>query len=296
MFRTSVSTYINSNLNEHHLSAKELAARAQIPESTLSNYKTGKIENPSDEQLFRIAAVFGDGPEVIRLLRLESEESAQKEARLKAEAKDRALIEQVAAIIREGSVKLLAEHSAGMAAQQSEIIAHTDKRIEEERQRFKERTAEVLRQCNEEILRAKENCAREIALHKEFYEQRAHIIEAQYEARLAESREHLAQLIAAEHEHSNELRERYGSSREYLKSSIRNLTGACVILMMTTFFFGAYALFAYTTFDMADPSRGFHRGSYSIGPVVFVLSMILVATAISRLVILFVRRPKNKSY
>ena len=60
MFRTAIATYINTNLQKHGLSAKKVAAIAQIPDSTFSNYKTGKIEHPNEEQLFRIAAVFGD--------------------------------------------------------------------------------------------------------------------------------------------------------------------------------------------------------------------------------------------
>ena len=294
MYGTAVAAYINQNMAAHKLSAKEVAAKSQTPESTLSNYRTGKVENPNEEQLFRIAAVFGDGPDTIRLLRLEAEEASSKEARLKAEAKDKELISQIAEIIKSGSIALLDQNAERMAAQQSEILQHSDRRIEEERQRAAELNAKVLRQCNEEVARVKEVCAREISMTKEFCDQRVRMTEQHYEARLADARDHLEQMMASEGKHSGELRERYGSSREYLKSSVRNLSASCILLALTSIFFGSYAIFAYTTFDMKDPTRGLHTESYSIGPVVLALTVILVAIAGSRLLILFLNRPKKK--
>ena len=171
---------------------------------------------------------------------------------------------------------------------------HADKRIAEERQRAAELNAKVLRQCNEEVDRVKEICAREIAMTKEFCDHRVRMTEQHYEARLADAREHLAQMMESEGKHSGELRERYGSSREYLKSSVRNLSASCILLALTSIFFGSYAIFAYTTFDMKDLTRGLHTESYSMGPVVLALSVILVAIAGSRLLILFLNRPKKK--
>ena len=294
MFKVVIADYINKNLIAHKKSAKEAALKCDIPESTLSNYRTGKIEKPNLEHLYRIAAFFDDGPEVIHKLRQQAEESAAEEARLKADAKDRQLIDQITGIIREGSIEMLKQYSELTAAQQTEIIQHTDRRIEEERRRAADLNAKVLRQCNEEVARVKEVCAREIAMTKEFCDQRVRMTEQHYEARLEDAREHLAQMMESEGKHSGELRERHGSSREYLKSSVRNLSGSCILLVLTTIFFGAYAIFAYTTFDMKDPLRGLHTESYSIGPVVFALSVALIAVAASRLVILFFKRPKNK--
>lgn len=294
MFKVAIADYINKNLITHKKSAKEAALKCDIPESTLSNYRTGKIEKPNLEHLYRIAAFFDDGPEVIHKLRQQAEESAAEESRLKADAKDRQLIDQITGIIREGSIEMLKQYNELTAAQQTEIIQHTDRRIEEERRRAADLNAKVLRQCNEEVARVKEVCAREIAMTKEFCDQRVRMTEKHYEARLDDAREHLAQMMESEGKHSGELREHYGSSREYLKSSVRNLSGSCILLVLTTIFFGAYAIFAYTTFDMKDPLRGLHTESYSIGPVVFALSVALIAVAASRLVILFFKRPKNK--
>ena len=294
MFKVVIADYINKNLIAHKKSAKEASVKCDIPESTLSNYRTGKIENPNLEHLYRIAAFFGDGPEVIRKLRHQAEESAAEEARLKADAKDRQLIDQITGIVREGSIEMLKQYSELTAAQQTEILQHADRRIAEERQRAAELNAKVLQQCNEEVDRAKENCAREIAMTKEFCDQRVRMTEQHYEARLADAREHLAQMMESEGKHSGELRERYGSSREYLKSSVRNLSASCILLALTSIFFGSYAIFAYTTFDMKDPTRGLHTESYSMGPVVLALSAILVAIAGSRLLILFLNRPKKK--
>lgn len=294
MYGAAIAAHINQNMAARNLSAKHVASEAKVPESTLSNYRTGKTENPNEEQVLRIFAVWGDGPDVLYNIRKQVDETAKAEALLKSRAKDKELIDQITGIVREGSIEMLKQYSELTAAQQTEILQHADRRIEEDRQRAAELNAKVLRQCNEEVDRVKEICAREIAMTKEFCDQRVRMTEQHYEARLADAREHLAQMMASEGKHSGELRERYGSSSEYLKSSVRNLSGSCILLVLTTIFFGAYAIFAYTTFDMKDPTRGLHTESYSIGPVVLVLSIVLIAVAASRLVILFLNRPKKK--
>jgi len=294
MYGATIAAYINQNMIAHNLSAKEVAARSKTPESTLSNYRTGKVENPNEEQLFRIAAVFGDSPDTIRLLRLESEEAAAKEARLKAEAKDKELINQIAELIKSGSIALLDQHAERMAAQQSEILQHADARIEEERQRAAELNAKVLKQCQEEIDRTKEACAREIALHKEFCDQRVALTERHYEARLADLKAYSDQMHGMDIEHKTDISSRINFNREFLLSCVRNLTATSILLGLTTLFFGAYAIFAYTVFDMADSTRGLHRGEYSIGPVALVVAAILLIIVGSRLVILFLNRPKKK--
>ena len=294
MYGAAVATYINQNMIAHNLSAKEVAAKSQTPESTLSNYRTGKVEKPNEEQLFRIAAVWGDSPDTIRLLRFEAEEAMRKEARLKDEAKDRELINQIADVIKSGSIALLDQHADRMAAQQSEILQHADARVEEERRRAADLNARVLKQCQDEVARIKESCAHEIAMNKEFCDERIRLTEKHYEARLADQHAHLDRMMDSEHLHGAELRERYGSSREYLKSSVRNLTGACALLGLTNIFFGSYAIFAYTTFDMNDLTRGLHRENYSMGPVMLALLVSMIAIAASRLVILFLNRPKKK--
>lgn len=294
MYGATIAAYINQNMIAHNLSAKELAARSKTPESTLSNYRTGKVENPNEEQLFRIAAVFGDSPDSIRLLRLETEEAAAKEARLKAEAKDKELINQIAELIKSGSIALLDQHAERMAAQQNEILQHADARIEEERQHAAELNAKVLKQCQEEIARTKEACEKEIALHKEFCDQRVALTERHYEARLADLKSYSEQMHGMDIEHKTDIGNRVNFNREFLLSCVRNLTATSLILGLTTLFFGAYAIFAYTVFDMADPTRGLHRGEHSIGPVALAVSAVLLIIVGSRLVILFLSRPKKK--
>lgn len=294
MYGATIAAYINQNMIAHNLSAKEVAARSKTPESTLSNYRTGKVENPNEEQLFRIAAVFGDSPDTIRLLRLESEEAAAKEARLKAEAKDKELINQIAELIKSGSIALLDQHAERMAAQQNEILQNADARIEEERQRAAELNAKVLKQCQEEIARTKESCEKEIALHKEFCDQRIALTEKHYEARLADLKAYSDRMHGMDIEHKTDISSRISFNREFLLSCVRNLTATSILLGLTTLFFGAYAIFAYTVFDMADPTRGLHRGEYSIGPVAIAVAAILLIIVGSRLVILFLNRPKKK--
>lgn len=293
MYGAAIAAHINQSMAAYNLSAKHVSSESKTPESTLSNYRTGKVEKPNEEQLLRIFAVWGDGPEVLYNIRKQVDETAAAEARLKASAKDKELIDQIAEVIKAGSMALLDQQAERMGAQQSEILRHADARVEEERQRAADLNAKVLRQCQEETARAKEACAREIAMNKEFCDQRIKLTEQHYEARLADERRHLEQLMASDTKHADEMRERYGSSREYLKSSVRNLTGACALLLLTNIFFGAYAIFAYTTFDMADPTRGLHHENYSMGPVMFVMAAVLILLAGSRLFILFVKRPKK---
>lgn len=294
MYGAAIAAHINQNMAAHNLSAKQVSSRSQTPESTLSNYRTGKVEKPNEEQVLRIFAVWGDGPDVLYNIRRQAEETAAQEAQLKASAKDKELIDQIAEVIKAGSMALLDQQAERMGAQQSEILQHANQRVEEERQRSADLNAKVLRQCQEEVARIKEACAHEIAINKDFCDQRIQMTERHYESRLADQRLHLEHMLSSESKHSSELRDRYGSSREYLKSSVRNLSGACVLLLLTNIFFGAYAIFAYTTFDMADPTRGLHRESYSMGPVVLAMSVALIAIAASRLVILFFKRPKKK--
>ena len=294
MYGSAIAAHINQNMAARNLSAKYVSSESKVPESTLSNYRTGKVDKPNEDQVLRIFAVWGDGPEVLYNIRKQVDETAAAEALLKARAKDAELIDQIADVIKAGSMALLDQQAERMGAQQSEILQHADKRIAEERQRAAELNAKVLRQCNEEVDRVKEICAREIAMTKEFCDHRVRMTEQHYEARLADAREHLAQMMESEGKHGSELRERYGSSREYLKSSVRNLSASCILLALTSIFFGSYAIFAYTTFDMKDLTRGLHTENYSMGPVVLALSVILVAIAGSRLLVLFLNRPKKK--
>lgn len=294
MYGAAVAAHINQNMAARNLSAKHVASESKVPESTLSNYRTGKVDKPNEEQVLRIFAVWGDGPEVLYNIRKQVDETAAAEALLKARAKDAELIDQIAEVIKSGSMALLDQQAERMGAQQSEILQHADARVETERRRFKERAEEVLRQCNEENERIRKACDHEIQIIKDFNTQQLKMLTDFYEARLEDQRKHMEQLAAKDDKHGGELRSKNERSIEYLQSSVRNLVGSCILLAMTTLFFGAYAIFSYTTFDMADPMRGLHRGSHSIGPVVLAVSAILIAVAGSRIIILFLNRPKKK--
>ena len=294
MFKLRVADYINKNMLERGLTYKDLARISGVSDSSIHTYAQAKVSSPSEDNLIRIAAAFGDPPEIIQQMRRESAESSAKENAIVAQSSDQERMEQYMVLIRSSMATILAENNASESARQTEIIRHADERVETERQRFKLRAVEVVRQCNEEIARIKENCAREIELNKKFCDERIALTEKHYEARLEDQRRHMEQLSAKDDKHGGELRDKNARSIDYLQSSVRNLAGSCILLIFTTLFFGAYAIFSYTTFDMADLTRGLHRGGVSIGPVILVLSVALIAVAGSRLVILFLKRPKKK--
>lgn len=294
LFKLKLAEYINSNMHDRGMTYKRLEQLSGVPQSSLHAYAQGRVANPDEDNLIRIAVAFGDEPEIIQQMRRESLDSTVKENQLFAESGDKKRMDEFALLMRSNMAAMLEEYRLQSAAQQTEIIQHADTRVETEKQRFKARADEVLRQCNEEIGRIKEDCAREIELNKRFCDERIALTEKHYEARLEDQRRHMEQLAAKDDKHGGELRDKNARSIDYLQSSVRNLSGSCILLIFTTLFFGAYAIFAYTTFDMADLSRGLHRGGMSIGPVLLALSVALVAVAGSRIVILFFKRPKNK--
>lgn len=294
MFNILISEHIKARKEEKGLTYETISAKAPVPLSTLHAYAQGTVKTPKDDVLVRIFAVLGDGPEVVQQLRRKAAVSTAEESQLLSASTDQERMEAFASLMRANMSAVLEEYRLQAAAQQTEIIQHADARVETERQLFKARADEVLRQCNAENERTKADCAREIAANEKDCEQRLALTEKHYEARLASMKEHLGDMLKSEHEHNAELRERYVSSREYLKSSVRNLSAACIILVLTNVFFGAYAIFAYTTFDMADPTRGLHRETHSIGPVALVVAVMLIVIAVSRLLILFLNRPKKK--
>ena len=65
VFKLRISQYINRNLVEKELTYKQLAERSGVPASSIHSYAQGKTGNPNEDNLIRIAAAFGDPPEVI---------------------------------------------------------------------------------------------------------------------------------------------------------------------------------------------------------------------------------------
>lgn len=294
MYGAAIAAHINQNMAARNLSAKYVASESKVPESTLSNYRTGKVDKPNEEQVLRIFAVLGDGPEVLYNIRKQVDETAAAEALLKARAKDAELIDQIAEVIKAGSMALLDQQADRMGAQQSEILHHADARIAEERQRASELNAKVLQQCKAEVERAKTECAREIEIEKAHCQEKLDLMERMYESRIEDLKAHNAEMHNADVEHKGDITARVSFNRDFLLSCVRNLTATSILLGLTTLFFGSYAIFAYTVFDMADPTRGLHRETHSIGPVAFVAALVLIIIAVSRLLILFLNRPKKK--
>lgn len=230
MFKLRVSQYINNGLVENNWTYKMLYDRSGVPVSTIHSYAQGKTSNPNEENLIRIAAAFGDPPNVIHSMRKQSMESTAKENILIAKADDKDLMEKHASLIRESVTQILEEYRAASAAQQTEIIAHADARIEEERERSKSLNETVLTQCQEEIERQKTHNADLLALKDDQIAASAAASEASF---------------------------------VYLKSVIHNLSIALILVSILAVLglsiLGGYAVYAYNEFDREDPTRGLYR-------------------------------------
>lgn len=235
MFKLRVSQYINNGLVENNWTYKNLSDRSGVPTSTIHSYAQGKTSNPNEENLIRIAAAFGDPPSVIHAMRKESVDTTAKENLLIAKADDKELMEKYAALIRESVTQILEEYRAASAAQQTEIIAHADASVHEERQRAKALNETVLAQCQEEIAREKAHNADLLALKDD-----------QIAAAASSSKSALA----------------------YLKTVVRNLSIALIVVSILAVLglsiFGGYAVYAYNTFDREDPTRGLYRAEETI--------------------------------
>ena len=230
MFKLRISQYINRNLVEKELTYKQLAERSGVPASSIHSYAQGKTGNPNEDNLIRIAAAFGDPPEVIAAMRRESIETTAKENVLIAKADDKELMEKHAALIRESVSQILDEYRAASAAQQTEIIQHADQRVIDERALCKARCDTILAQCLEEIDREKKHNTDLLALKDDV------IKKGEMDSKAA---------------------------LHYLQRSVHNLSIALAVVSVLAVFglavLGGYAAYAYFTFDREDPTRGIYR-------------------------------------
>ena len=238
VFKLRISQYINRNLVEKELTYKHLAELSGVPASSIHSYAQGKTSNPNEENLIRIAAAFGDPPEVIAAMRRESIETTAKENVLIAKADDKELMEKYAALIRESVSQILDEYRAASAAQQTEIIQHADQRVLDERALCKARCDTVLAQCLEEIDREKRHNADLLTLKDDL------IKKGETDSKAA---------------------------LHYLQRSVHNLSIALAVVSVLAVFglaiLGGYAAYAYHTFDREDPTRGIYRTtSFSEAP------------------------------
>ena len=242
MFKVQLAQYISDNMVRHNLTYKDVAARSGVPQSTLSYYARGQVTTPNDEYCVRIAAVFGDPPEVIQQMRRGALPSTAEENKLIASADDTERMERFAELMRSNMLSLMEEHRAASAAQQTEIIQHADRRVEDERVRCSELNAKVLQQCMDEIAREKQ---------------------------------HAADLLAAKDVMLGKLEEERVKVRTYLRTIIRNLTIALIVVSVLSVaglsVLGGYAFYAYHTFDRADPARGLYRETPAPSPEASVL-------------------------
>lgn len=122
MFSVLVKQYINQNLSAHGMTHKTLSDLADVPPSTLHSYIQGKTSNPNIDALIRIAAVFGDGPEVIKAMRRDSLEAAAIEEIMRKKSDDNEIMEKHAELIRTNVSQILEEYRAQMDARQQEVV------------------------------------------------------------------------------------------------------------------------------------------------------------------------------
>ena len=254
MFKLRLADYINSNMRQRALSYKDLAALSGVPDSSLHSYAQARVSNPNEDNLVRIAAAFGDGPEVIQRMRHESLTSTTQENQIMARVDDKDQAEELAALIRSSMAALLEEYREQFARQQTEIIQHADRRVSSER-------AQLERQCAEEIAKIKA---------------------------------HTAEMMRVEKEHQAELRERNEATRAYLKTLVHNLSAALItvsiIAALVICLIGSYALYAYHTFDRADPARGLYQPGESTGIGLLIAAVLLIGAAAYKLGCLYMSK------
>lgn len=230
MFKIQLAQYISDNMVRHNMTYKDIADRSGVPPSTLSYYARGQVTTPNDDYCVRIAAVFGDPPEVIQQMRRDALPVTAQENKLIAGADDKERMERFAELLRSNMLAIMEEHRVASAAQQSELIQHTDQRIADERVRASDMNAKVLAQCMEEIER---------------------------------ERSHTAELLAIKDSMIGMINAERDKVRTYLKCIIRNLSIALIVVTILAIAglsaLGGYAFYAYHTFDREDPTRGLYR-------------------------------------
>lgn len=283
MFKEVFSEYIKSNMDERGWKLKDMARESTLSDSTINSYILMKINNPSEDNMLLIVRAFGHSPDVIQKMRQQATMTANTvEKNIVNAADDKQRMELFTKAVKETVSQTLEEYRIQSAAQQTEIIQNAEARVETERQRFKARVDEVLRQCNEEISRVKESC-----------NERIKMMEAHNNQRISDIREHMNDLIAEKTKAETKTAKQHRRTNNYLKSSVRNLCIAVVLLIITNVFFGAYAIFSYTMFDMSDPTRGLHRETHSVGPMMMFLSIVLIGIACVMIALFLVKRHQD---
>lgn len=237
MFKLRVAEYINTNMQERKWTYRDLSLKSGVADSSIHSYAQGRVTTPNEDNLIRIAAAFGDSPDVIQNMRREALGSTVEENKLIAEAADKERMEKFIVLMRQNMLQVMEEYRAASAAQQTELLQHADDRVKEERKRASEFNTKVLKQCNEEIERNKA---------------------------------HNAELLDLKDKMIGKIEDERTVVRKYLKNIIRNLSIALIVVSLLSVFglsaLGGYAFYAYQTFDRADPSRGLYRAEVTPTP------------------------------
>lgn len=276
MFKLRIAEYINNNMREKDMTYKDLSLKSGVADSSIHSYAQGRVNTPNEENLIRIAAAFGDGPDVIQRMRREALPSTTEENKLIAQSTDQQRMEQFAQLMRSNMSAILAENGMNESARQTEIIQHADARVETERRRFKARADEVLRQCTAEIAKNETICNEKIAM----------------------TEKHARELLTLKDEQIKKADAENEKVRTYLRIVVRNLTIALIAVAVFAVVglacLGGYAFYAYQTFDLKDPTRGMYRGGASVGPIVLTLLVVGAVGAIAFLIFLFFNARKKK--
>lgn len=236
MFKMRFSQYISDNMVRHNLSYKDIAARSGVPPTTLSYYARGQVNTPNDEYCVKIAAVFGDGPEVIDTMRRAALASTAEENKAIARSSDPESAEKLAALMRSNMLTVLEEFKANAESEY-------ERRLNNVRGQYEGHIVEVEKHCQDKLA------------DQERYFERLLDIERQTAARL--------------HEHNER-------SKAYLKIIITNLSITLGIVGTLAIAFGMYAVFAYRTFDMNDLTQGLAQHEHTAAPFVMLLVIICI--------------------
>lgn len=129
MFKTRLADYINAGLHRLDMTYKEFSALSGVPSTTLHSYAQGRVNNPDEENLSRIARAFGDDPNVIREMRREAMEAAPAHG-AGGQGEDAARMEQFVCLIRAEILDALESCRGQALAQQGETIAQAEQRCE----------------------------------------------------------------------------------------------------------------------------------------------------------------------
>lgn len=223
MFKLQFARYICDNMARLNLTYKDLAQRSGVPQTTISYYARGMVNTPSDDYCERIAAVFGDKPDVVQKMRREAIGSTAQENKIIAASDDKELMERLAGIIRANMLEVLDAYKTDVENGYTERLATV-------RAQYEKAVTDMERRCEE---------------------------------KLADRKAHFDALARKSEADQAKIDQQAAAANAYLKRMVRNLSIALVavslILGSLLTAVGLYAVYAYNTFDKQDPTRGLYQ-------------------------------------